>query len=72
MPCHDHIEACVWVDLNAARRDHDDSLGRLPRLIEQLQISRIGDVGWGARGIDSECSPVLALWPICWFDEIVE
>ena len=29
-------------------------------------------VGWRARGIDGECSPVLNLWPICRLEEVVK
>jgi hypothetical protein len=29
-------------------------------------------ISWRARGIDGECSTVLALWPICRLHEIVE
>ena len=31
-----------------------------------------GDVGWRARGIDAEYSPVLVLWPICRLHEVVK
>ena len=32
----------------------DDALGFLPRIVEQLEISRIGDVGGRAGGVDDE------------------
>jgi hypothetical protein len=50
----------------------DDSFGRLPRLIQQFQISRIRDIGWCAGGIDGERSPGLAFWPIGRLHKVVE
>jgi hypothetical protein len=39
----------IWI-LSSMIIDHP--FGCLPRFIEQFQISRIGDVGWCARGIN--------------------
>lgn len=39
----------------------NDSLCRLLRLVQYLQVSWIGDIGWRTRCIDSECALVLAL-----------
>ncbi len=50
----------------------DDSLGSRSGLIEQLQISGIGDDRWGAGGVDGECSPILAYRPVSWLHEIVD
>ena len=50
----------------------NNSSGQLPCFVQQLQISRIGDVGWRARGIDGECSPVLVLWSICRLHEVFQ
>ena len=41
-------------------------LCRLPRLIQQLQVCWIGDIGRRAGGINAERAPVLTFRSVCW------
>ena len=50
----------------------DHSLGRLPRLIQKFEISRIRNIDWCAGSIDGERSPVLVFWPISRLHKIVK
>jgi len=50
----------------------DNSLGGRTSFIQELQISRIGDICRRAAGIDCQSAPVSIFWPIGRLDQFVE